>query len=46
VSLVRDFTYDPEAIIGTSREEAVLYVEMRRDAAQQILYRLRAATAG
>jgi LPS-assembly lipoprotein len=46
VSLVRDFIYDPEAIIGTSREEAVLYVEMRRDAAQQILYRLRAATAG
>jgi LPS-assembly lipoprotein len=46
VSLVRDFVYDPEAIIGTSREEAVLYVEMRRDAVQQILYRLRAATAG
>lgn len=46
VSLVRDFIYDPEAIIGTSREEAVLQVEMRRDAVQQILYRLRAATDG
>lgn len=46
VSLVRDFIYDPEAIIGASREEAVLYVEMRRDAVQQILYRLRAATDG
>ena len=46
VSLVRDFIFDPDAIIGTSREEAVLNVEMRRDAVQQILYRLRAATDG
>lgn len=46
LSLVRDFIYDTDAIIGASREEAVLYVEMRRDAVQQILYRLRVATAG
>lgn len=46
VSLVRDFIFDTDAIIGASREEAVLQVEMRRDAVQQILYRLRAATAG
>lgn len=46
VSLLRDFIFDTEAVIGASREEAVLQVEMRRDAVQQILYRLRAATAG
>lgn len=46
VSLLRDFIFDTEAVIGASREEAVLQAEMRRDAVQQILYRLRAATAG
>ena len=46
LSLQRDFIFDSEAVIGTSREEVVLQVEMRRDAVQQILYRLRAATTG
>jgi len=42
VTLVRDFVFDPDAVLGMSREEAVLQEEMRRDAAQQILWRLRA----
>ena len=46
VSLLRDFIFDTDAVLGASREEAVLNVEMRRDAVQQILYRLRAATSG
>ena len=40
VRLVRDYVFDPDAVIGKSRELGVLYDEMRRDAAQQILLRL------
>ncbi len=43
VSLIRDYVFDPDAVIGKSREESVLREEMRRDAAQQILRRIRAA---
>jgi LPS-assembly lipoprotein len=43
VSLIRDYVFDPDAVIGKSREEGVLREEMRRDAAQQILRRIRAA---
>jgi len=43
VSLLRDYVFDPDAVIGKSREEGVLREEMRRDAAQQILRRIRAA---
>ena len=43
VRLRRDFVFERDALLGASREEEVLREEMRRDAVQQILYRLRAA---
>jgi LPS-assembly lipoprotein len=43
ITLVRDFVFDPAAVLGTGREEAVLYDEMRRDAARQIVRRIEAA---
>ena len=43
VSLLRDYVFDADAVIGKSREEDVLRQEMRRDAAQQILRRLERA---
>ena len=45
VTLLRDYVFDPEALIGSSTEEALLRVEMRRDLVQQVLYQLRAATS-
>ena len=42
VQLVRDLLFDDEAVIGKQEERSTLYAEMRRDAAQQILLRLRA----
>jgi LPS-assembly lipoprotein len=46
VTLQRDFVFERDALLGASREETVLREEMRRDAVQQILYRLRAAAHG
>lgn len=43
VRLVRDFVFDEDAVIGKSREESVLREEMRRDAMQQVIRRLRVA---
>jgi len=43
VSLLRDYVFDPERVIGASREQSVLREEMRRDAAQEILRRIDAA---
>ena len=43
VSLVRDYLFDADQVIGKSREQNVLKKEMRRDAAQRILTRLSAA---
>lgn len=43
VSLVRDYTFDPMAVIAMGEEEALIYAEMRRDAVQQVLRRLRFA---
>jgi LPS-assembly lipoprotein len=43
VNLSRELVFDPEAVIGTSREEEVIYSEMRRDAARQIMARIQAA---
>ncbi len=37
VNLVRDYVFDPDAVIGKSRERGVLEEEMRRDAAEQIV---------
>ena len=37
VTLLRDYVFDADAVIGKSRERGVLHEEMRRDAAQQIL---------
>lgn len=41
--LSRDLVFDPEAVIGSNREEEVIYLEMRRDAARQIMARMQAA---
>jgi LPS-assembly lipoprotein len=43
VNLLRDYVFDPEAVIGTSREEDLLREEMRRDAARQLLRKVEAA---
>lgn len=43
INLLRDYVFDPDSVIGKSREEGVLYEEMRRDAAQQLLRRLQAS---
>lgn len=43
IVLRRDFVFDPDQVIGKSRERGVLHEEMRRDAAQQILARMDAA---
>jgi LPS-assembly lipoprotein len=43
IRLIRDFVFDEDAVIGKSREENVLRDEMRRDAMQQIIRRLRAS---
>ena len=43
VSLVRDYVFDPDAVLGKSREQNVLRAEMRRDAAGQILRRIETA---
>lgn len=45
VTLLRDYVFDPEALIGSNTEEALLRVEMRRDLVRQVLYQLRAATS-
>ena len=43
INLLRDYVFDPAAVIGKSREEHVLQEEMRRDAAQQLLRRLQSS---
>ena len=40
VSLLRDYIFDADAVLGKSREQSVLHTEMRRDAAGQIARRL------
>ena len=43
LSVRRDYVFDAGALIGSTQEEALLRIEMRRDLVQQVLYRLRAA---
>jgi LPS-assembly lipoprotein len=43
VNLLRSYVFDPEAVIGSSREEDLLRDEMRRDAARQLMRRIEAA---
>lgn len=43
LTLLRDYVFDSDQLIGASREESVLRGEMRRDAAQQVLFKLRSA---
>jgi len=43
VNLLRDYVFNPEAVIGNSREEDLLREEMRRDAARQLMRRVEAA---
>ena len=45
VSLLRDYVFDPDAVLGKSREESVIRTEMRRDAAARIVRRI-GATLG
>lgn len=47
MTLLRDYVFDRDALIGASREEGVLRTEMMRDAVQRVLFQLRtAARAG
>ena len=43
VTLLRDYIFDPNAVLGKSREQAMLHAEMRRDAAAQIVRRISAS---
>ena len=43
VTLLRDYVFDADQVLGKSREQNTLRTEMRRDAAQQILTRLNIA---
>ena len=43
VSLIREYVFDTDAVLGTSREQGVLRAEMRRDAAAQIVRRIAAS---
>ena len=43
VSLVRDYVFDADAVLGKSREQSVLHAEMRRDAAARIGRRIAAS---
>ena len=43
VSLVRDYVFDADAVLGKSREQDVLQAEMRRDAAARIVRRVAAS---
>jgi LPS-assembly lipoprotein len=46
VTILRDYIFDPDTLLGTGREEVVIQAEMRRDLVQQVLFRLRAAATG
>ena len=43
VSLLRDYVFDSDALLGSSREQGILRTEMRRDAAGQVVRRIAAA---
>ena len=45
LTIRRDYVFDRDAVLGKSREQGVLRTEMRRDAVQQILFRLQSATS-
>lgn len=40
IRLSRDYVFDSDAVLGKSREEGVLRVEMRRDAAEELVRRI------
>ena len=44
IRLSRDFLFDINDVLGGSREERLLYQEMREDAARLIVYRLQAVS--
>lgn len=46
INLVRDYTFDPTAVIAMGEEQTLIYSEMRRDAVQQLLRRLRFVLRG
>ena len=45
VSLLRDYVFDIDGVLGKSREQSVLHDEMRRDAATRIVRRIEASLA-
>ena len=45
IRLSRDFLFDINDVIGGSREERLIYQEMREDAARLIIYRLQAISS-
>ncbi len=42
IALQRDYLFDADAVLGSSRQQSVLREEMRRDAVQQLLRRVNA----
>jgi LPS-assembly lipoprotein len=46
VRLVREYTFEADAVLAKGEEEAVIYADMREDAVQQILRQLRLALGG
>ena len=45
VSVVREFAFDPGNVLASDQEEALIHDEMRRQAVEQLLRRLRRAPA-
>lgn len=45
ISLIRDITFDPQAVLGQAEEEQAVLNDMQQDAAQSVLFRLQAVTA-
>ncbi|MGH8647127.1 MAG: LPS assembly lipoprotein LptE [Gammaproteobacteria bacterium] len=45
ISLIRDITFDPQAVLGQAEEEQAVRNDMQQDAAQSVMFRLQAATS-
>ena len=46
VTVLRDYIFDPNAVLGKDREQSVLHAEMRRDAAARIVRRISVSLGG
>lgn len=45
ISLIRDITFDPEAVLGQAEEEQAVRNDMQQDAAQSVMFRLQAVAS-